>query len=86
MDKLPITIVRPPAVYGPRDPAIRDIFKIANKGLATLIGFNNKYVSLIHSSDLVRGIKLAAQSDKSVSQTYLLHQVNFTLGVKLWMQ
>ncbi len=77
MDKLPITIVRPPAVYGPRDPAIRDIFKIANKGLATLIGFNNKYVSLIHSSDLVRGIKLAAQSDKSVSQTYFITSSQF---------
>jgi nucleoside-diphosphate-sugar epimerase len=77
MDKLPITIVRPPAVYGPRDPAIKDIFKIANKGLATLIGFNKKYVSLIHSSDLVRGIKLAALSDNSVNQIYFITSNQF---------
>jgi nucleoside-diphosphate-sugar epimerase len=77
MSKLPITIVRPPAVYGPRDPAIKDIFKIANKGLATLIGFNKKYVSLIHSSDLTRGIQLAGESANSAGEIYFITSNKF---------
>lgn len=77
MDKLPITIVRPPAVYGPRDPAIKDIFKIAKSGFGVLIGFNNKYVSLIHSSDLVRGIELAGTSDISSGETYFITSNQF---------
>jgi dihydroflavonol-4-reductase len=76
-DKMPVTIVRPPAVYGPRDTAILSIFQTVNKGIGTLIGFNKKYVSLIHSDDLVRGIKLAGESSKSNSQIYFISSNEF---------
>lgn len=76
-DRLPITIVRPPSVYGPRDPAIRDIFKIGKLGLGPLMGFNDKYVSLIHCDDLVRGIILAGESDKSIGETYFITSKEF---------
>ncbi len=70
--ELPITIIRPPAVYGPRDPAILQIFQLANKGLGTLIGFNQKYVNLIHSDDLVRGIIDSAFSENTINETYFV--------------
>ena len=72
MDKLPITIVRPPAVFGERDTEIYLIFKTFKMRLMTLIGFNNKKLSLIHSADLVNGIYLAATSEKSVGETYFI--------------
>lgn len=77
MDRLPITIVRPPAVYGPRDTAIKDIFKTVKFGIGTLIGCNNKYVSLIHSEDLVRGIILAGISDNSIGEIYFITSNQF---------
>jgi len=77
MSQLPITIVRPPAVYGPRDTAIKDIFKTAKAGLGVLIGFSKKYVSLIHSTDLVRGIELAGTSEKSTGQIYFITSSRF---------
>jgi dihydroflavonol-4-reductase len=67
---LPITIIRPSAIYGPRDEAIYQYFLAVSKGLVSLIGFSDKYVSLIHSHDLVNGIVLAAESDKSVGEIY----------------
>jgi len=76
-DKLPITIVRPPSVYGPRDPAIRDIFRIGKMGLGPLMGFNDKYVSLIHCEDLVRGIILAGESEKSIGEIYFITSKEF---------
>jgi len=69
---LPITIVRPTAVYGPRDPATFDYFNTINNGLEPLVGFRDKLVSLVHSSDLVSGIVLAGESDISAGQTYFL--------------
>ena len=69
---LPITIVRPTAVYGPRDPATFDYFNTINKGLEPLVGFKDKLVSLVHSTDLVSGIVLAGESDRSAGQTYFL--------------
>lgn len=71
-DSLPITICRAPAVFGPRDTAILDIFKIVNKGFAPQIGFNKKYLNLIYSRDLVRGLYMAALNEKSKGQLYFI--------------
>lgn len=71
-EKLPITIVRPPAVYGPRDVATLPMFKAAKKGIGTLIGFDDKYVSLISSMDLTNGVIESAFSDKSIGETYFI--------------
>ena len=53
-------IIRPPAIYGPRDTEIFIYFKTFQGGLNSIIGFNDKYLSLIHVKDLVQGIYLAA--------------------------
>lgn len=72
MDKIPITIVRPPAVYGPRDKDVFEFFNTMNKGLQPMIGFKDTYVSLIHVKDLIDGIILAGESPKAVGQTYFI--------------
>lgn len=72
MDKLPITICRAPAVFGERDTEILIFFKTFYSGLFTTIGFDEKKLSLIHVSDLVRGFMLAAESENSSSQTYFI--------------
>lgn len=69
-DKLPITIVRAPAIYGERDTEIYLVFRTYKQGLFTLIGFNDKKLSLIHVIDLVNGLYLAANSEKSNGQIY----------------
>lgn len=69
---LPVTIVRPPAVYGPRDSATLPMFKAAMKGIGTLVGFDDKYVSLVSSMDLSRGIIEAALSNNSVGESYFI--------------
>ena len=71
-DLLPITIVRPPAIYGPRDYAILEIFKLAARGILPLIGRQDKLLSLVHVRDLAEGIVLAGESEKSAGQTYFL--------------
>ena len=72
MNKLKITICRAAAVYGERDTEIFIFFKTFSKGLMTSIGLNDKQVSLIHVADLVRGLYLAASSEKSVGQIYFI--------------
>lgn len=76
-DRLPITIIRPPAVYGERDTEIYLVFKTYKMGLMTLIGFDKKEVSLIHVKDLVDGIYLAANNEKAVNQTYFISSKEF---------
>ncbi|NQW30366.1 MAG: NAD-dependent epimerase/dehydratase family protein [Ignavibacteria bacterium] len=77
--EFPITIIRPPAVFGPRDAAILTVFQTIAKGIAPLIGFDEKRVSLIHVSDLVQGIFLAATSEKAKGETYFISsEVTYT--------
>lgn len=70
--KIPYTIVRPSAVYGPRDPEILLFFQTLKKGIQPMVGFSEKYVSLVHVNDLIEGILLAAFSEKSLNQTYFI--------------
>jgi dihydroflavonol-4-reductase len=68
----PITIVRPGAVYGPRDYAIFEVFKTSLSGFNLAIGSKEKFVSFIYIDDLVAGIIQAAQSDKTIGETYFI--------------
>lgn len=70
--KIPFTIVRPSAVYGPRDPEILLFFQTLKKGIQPMVGFTEKYVSLVYVSDLIDGILLSAFSEKSLNQTYFV--------------
>ncbi len=74
---MPITIVRPPAVYGPRDKATFTVFQSVNLGIGTLMGFNTKYVSLINSMDLARGINEACLSKNTIGKSYFISSEEF---------
>lgn len=77
MDVLPVTICRAPAVYGERDTEILIYFKTFSKGLTTIVGFDKKLVSLIHVSDFVEGLYLAAISEKSTNEIYFISSEKF---------
>lgn len=79
MSKLPATIVRPPVVYGPRDAGTGafTFFAVAAKGLAPLIGFGEKKVSLVHVTDLARGSVEAAESPRAAGEAYFLSSEEF---------
>ncbi|MGB2960161.1 MAG: NAD-dependent epimerase/dehydratase family protein, partial [Bacteroidota bacterium] len=70
--RLPVTIVRPPAVFGPRDKDIFEFFNTFNKGLQPIVGFSEKYVSLVHVRDLVRGTVMAGESEAARGETYFI--------------
>lgn len=76
-DKIPVTICRSPAVYGERDTEIFIYFNTFSKGITTLIGFNEKKLSLIHVKDLVNGIYLASKSEKSVGEIYFISSEDY---------
>lgn len=71
-NKFPVTIIRPPAVYGPRDTEILIYFKTFSKGLNSVIGFDAKYLSLVYVEDLADGIVLAAENKDSNGQKYFM--------------
>ncbi|MDQ7797881.1 MAG: NAD-dependent epimerase/dehydratase family protein [Candidatus Edwardsbacteria bacterium] len=71
-EQIPITIVRPPTVYGPRDTDVLLYFQWINRGLALLPGFKKRYAHLIFVGDLAQGMVAAARSDAAAGKTYFL--------------
>jgi len=70
-DKFPINIIRPPAIFGPRDTEILIYFKTFQKGLNSIIGFKKKHLSLIYVEDLIHGILLSAEKGIN-GETYFI--------------
>lgn len=57
------TIVRPPAVYGPGDTEMLDLFRLAKRGLALLPP--GGHMSAIHADDLARLLIALAETDSA---------------------
>ena len=69
-DSIPSTIIRPPAVYGPRDKDFYVLFKILKKGFYPYWG--KCYYSLLYVDDLVRGLIMAAEGKATEGGVYFL--------------
>lgn len=70
--QLPVTIIRPPAVYGPRDKDVLEFFRTVSKGIIPRLGGKEQFLSLVHVRDLVRGILMAGENAKAEGQTYFI--------------
>ena len=68
--QIPVTIIRPPVVYGPRDIAILQFFQTINRGLKPVLGWRVRYGSFIYVDDLIQGIFLAADNKRAIGQIY----------------
>lgn len=73
METLPVTIVRPPAVYGPREADIFTFFQTVSKGLCPIVGRGTApALSLVHGRDLAHGMIDAAESDAATGEVYFI--------------
>lgn len=72
-DATSVTIVRPPAVYGPREQDILTIFKMAARGLFPMVGDGSSTrLSVVHVKDLIKGMELAARQHPKELTTYFI--------------
>ncbi|HEY8280808.1 MAG TPA: NAD-dependent epimerase/dehydratase family protein [Bdellovibrionota bacterium] len=62
----PVAVVRPPAVYGPRDKGVFTFFQAIRSGILPLLGIQNpdpRRYSFVHVDDLVQGIVKTGQAE-----------------------
>nr|NIP80739.1 NAD-dependent epimerase/dehydratase family protein [Gemmatimonadota bacterium]NIQ55904.1 NAD-dependent epimerase/dehydratase family protein [Gemmatimonadota bacterium]NIU79040.1 NAD-dependent epimerase/dehydratase family protein [Gammaproteobacteria bacterium]NIX45654.1 NAD-dependent epimerase/dehydratase family protein [Gemmatimonadota bacterium]NIY09955.1 NAD-dependent epimerase/dehydratase family protein [Gemmatimonadota bacterium] len=62
-------VLRPPAVYGPRDRDLLTFFRLARRGVLPTVGPPGREVQLIHAADLASAL-LAAARARGVCGTY----------------
>ncbi len=66
-----LVVVRPPSVYGPRDKAFLELFRLVKSGLVPAHRPAQQQVSLIHARDLAAGSVLAVEKG-AAGRTYYL--------------
>ena len=71
-DTLPVTVVRPCTVFGPRDVDVLGVFRSVRWGVVPYVGGADRYVSVIFVQDLVQGIVAALFSPSSIGKTYFM--------------
>jgi nucleoside-diphosphate-sugar epimerase len=71
-NKLPLTIARPPIVYGPRDRDVYEYFKQVRLGVRLRPGRQKRVYSLIHVQDLAAGLITLAQHPRAAGETYFI--------------
>ena len=59
--RLPITVVRPPVVFGEYDRETLELFRLADKGWSVSPGLSMQRLSLVHAADLAQLIVAAAE-------------------------
>jgi nucleoside-diphosphate-sugar epimerase len=76
---LSVTILRPPAVYGPREDQIFTLFKMMSYGLAPMVGEGDKpEISIMYVKDLVQAIVKAMMQEEKGVHTYFVSGKNTT--------
>lgn len=69
---VPLTVIRPPAVYGPHDRGIHGFFDAAARGIRLRIGSRPRRVSIVHGEDLACAIRLALKAPAAAPKTYFV--------------
>ena len=70
--ELPLVILRPCSVYGPRDRSFYTLFKCVSKGVLPCIADHDQHISLCYVEDLVRAILLAAETHTESGGVFFL--------------
>jgi nucleoside-diphosphate-sugar epimerase len=70
---LPLSMVRPVAVYGEREMDLaRALFPMVSLGIRPRVGFRLRTLTVVYVKDLVRGMIAVAEAPKTVGRTYFL--------------
>lgn len=71
--EIPVTIVRPPTVFGPRDMDLFKLFQTVSRGIRPILGWKERCLSVIYIEDLVSGLMLAAESQQALSRVFFIN-------------
>ncbi|MHC4549049.1 MAG: NAD-dependent epimerase/dehydratase family protein [Planctomycetota bacterium] len=72
LETVPWSVLRPPAIYGPRDDGILPFFRLAARGWAAGLEGRGRRFNLLHARDVVEGVLAAAAAPVAAGRVYFL--------------
>jgi nucleoside-diphosphate-sugar epimerase len=71
-DRLPVVILRPSSVYGPRDVDVYELFRWASRGLTLEMTGGDRHLNLCYVEDLAAALLLSAELKTSSGSVYFV--------------
>ncbi|GAC1343829.1 MAG: NAD-dependent epimerase/dehydratase family protein [Myxococcales bacterium] len=71
-DRLPVTVIRPPLIYGPRDRATLAFFTSVKSGVLPLLGDGQNTLSVIYARDCAAACVRAIEARSPSGRTYFV--------------
>jgi nucleoside-diphosphate-sugar epimerase len=71
-DRMPVVILRPSAVYGPRDADMFELFRWAAKGLWVELSGGDRFINPCFVKDLASALLLAAEKQTASGSIYFV--------------
>ena len=71
-DRLPVVILRPTSVYGPRDVDVYELFRWASRGLTLEMTGGDRYLNLCYVEDLTAALLLLAERKTESGSAYFV--------------
>lgn len=71
-DVLPVSVIRPPAIYGPRDAEMFAFFQVVSRRLMPFMGDPNNTLSIVYARDAATAIYLALTKPHASGSVYFV--------------
>jgi nucleoside-diphosphate-sugar epimerase len=69
---VPVTVVRPGAIYGPGERRLLKLFRAIARGRYAIVGSGRSFYHPVYIDDLVRGFLLALEQERAVGEAFLI--------------
>ena len=69
---LPLTVVRPGAIYGPGETRLLKLFRAIARGRYALVGDGRSFYHPVYIDDLIQGFLLALEGEQAVGESFLI--------------
>jgi len=70
--RVPVTVARPTAIYGPGDQRLLKMFRMIANGTFVILGKGDVYYHMVYIDDLVDGLRLLAHHPAAVGEVFIL--------------
>jgi len=82
---VPVTIVRPAAVYGPGDRRLLKLFRMIASGRFVMVGDGKTLIHPVYIDDLVEGMILACERPEAVGEIFILGGPEY-ISISRWAE
>lgn len=83
-NRYPVSVIRPPAIYGPSDKPTLNFFRFAKWGVIPVFTKEETYISMCHVEDVARAATLMMEDERAKGEVFYVSDGDVYSWLELW--